>query len=214
MKRLFMALSMGVVIFSTSFSWAIVVNGIVDSGEWDSYYKFQDTNDVYTPPDETNIQWLWLGSGPSVVFRFDTLADPAVTYEYSYCPIYLDFNNDGSLEYSIYFGKPGWDTKLRGLTIAQVYRWTSPTTGYYIGDGQAACDEIIEIEVPGWYFSDYAPLGAKTDVWVQARVDNNDGPADDTIGWLKTDITVTPEPSTMALVGLGIAGLAARRRKK
>ena len=211
------AILFGLLTLISSQAMAITIDGTPGLGEWDGYRAKLTDPDEPGVPQNYDDEYFWVADGMSLYFRFDVFGIPTLTGEAgptaptAFYDVYLDFTGDGIPEYLI-------DYRNTGVTVDQ---WMG-TSWSNLGTGTGAIGSVVEISAPGSFFDDYAPVCHETEVWIRAYVDGGGTSPDDyipdtvdsTFTWYRTGVHVTPEPSSMLLLGIGLIGLANGRIRR
>ena len=212
---------LGVFTLATSDVHAIVADGLVSPpGEWASFRaKIQDVDEggIQQPYD---VEYFWIEDGNDLNFRFDMFGVPTfvgdsgnVQGPKAFYQVYLDFNNDAVDEYLVEYRQAG----------VKVYQWDTVGSQWSeLGAGTGGMKNIVEIVAPGPLFDDYAPICHEVPVDIRAYVDGGGEDPDDyvpdkvsgRVTWYRTGVHITPEPCSMALMGLGLFGFAGRIVRK
>lgn len=223
MKFLGLIVALCLVAGTTAFAASITVDGTKTGGEWPAgAMENDDPNNDAADHYDIDENWsTWSDSNDTAYFML-TLVDAGGSANWGntgdWAAILLDSNEDkttGGEKFGIngleYYIEWDLDGAITGGTAynSDIYQWNGSAWALLANQGVVAWNTgVVEWSVdPDDVDLDDNP-GAQ--IWWGGAMDDGAAGGDD----FCPDWGTTPEPATLSIIGLGLAGFALRRRRK
>ncbi len=229
----------GVIVCVASFAWADVITVDGDDSDWlnpDSTHDDPDEAEVTLQGYDIDYTYaVWDTVNAMSAYLTQTIDPCTQAYGADFVEYVMDADENKSTGSPNWYGLEGadyritWDLDGTEYTaynptsashVPKFYEWNSGTTDWDLVTGMSATDLVIAWGDDGTDYSviectlNPSYIGMPADYVWGCYLDNGDISADDRSPGTMRQRGYTPEPTTLALLPIGLAGLAYWRRRK